>query len=450
MLLMSEAPSQPLENPYQATTTRQGARPFGKATRKELWAWACYDWANSAYSTLLITILVAYIRKVALPGDAGTLAWSYGIGTAMFISAILSPIVGAMADARANKRTWLAVTALGGAAASLLLGVLPTIPALVVALFLIAHVLFELSFGFYNGFLPELADESQLNRVSSWGFAAGYIGGGVALALAACLFLIGPSIGLETTTAQLRGGLVIMGLWWGLFTLPTIFILRDRALPRKASMPLHQATREAFGEVWSTLRNIRKFKVLSVFLAGYLLYNEGINTVLTQASVFADEELQMTPMELLWVVLLIQFAAFPGALFIGWLADTLGQKPALMICLAGWAGLLSGSYFVTTKVEFWIMAGVLALIMGGTQSVSRSIMGMMTPEAHAAEFMGFFSLSQKATSMVGPFLFGTIVVKTHDAHLAILSLLVFILCGWAVVSRIDLKRGREEALAQEA
>ncbi len=434
--------SLPRDNPYASpvdSVPRNG-------TRRQLWAWACYDWANSAYSTLSITVLVVYITKIALPGDAGTIAWSYGIGASMFLSALISPVLGALADARANKRTWLAITAFGGAGASLLLGLLPTIPVLVVALFLTAHVLFELSFGFYNGFLPELADENQLNRVSSWGFAAGYIGGGLALALALVVFLVGPSLGLATVELQLRGALVLMGLWWGVFTIPTILVLRDRGTPRTSRLGFGVAARAAFAEVGHTLRHIGKYRTLSVFLAGYLLYNEGINTVLTQASVFADRVLQMSPQELGQVVLLIQFAAFPGALLIGWLADRWGQKPALMLCLAGWTILLVAACFVTTRLQFWGLASFLALIMGGTQSVSRSIMGYMTPASRTAEFMGFFSLSQKATSMVGPMIFGTVVVRTGNAHLAILSLLGFILVGWAVVSRIDLQRGRVEAL----
>lgn len=434
-----------------STATKPGAR-LAKATRRELWAWACYDWANSAYSTISITILVAYIKNVVFvnsdgkPAPAGTIVWSYGIGTAMFVSALLSPMLGALADGHASKRGWLAATAFGGAAAALMLGLVPPIPVFVVGCFLAAHILFELSFGFYNGFLPELADEEELNRLSSWGFAAGYIGGGLALALAMLVLFFGPKLGLPSAELQLRAGLVIMGLWWGAFTIPTVLVLRDRNLARKANTPLGIAAREAFGEVWHTLKSVGKFRTLSIFLAGYLLYNEGINTVLSQASVFATDVLSMTPFELAFVVLLIQLAAFPGALLVGWLANRWGQKPTLMLCLAGWTGLLIAAYFVTTKGQFWGLAAVLALIMGGTQSVSRSIMGYMTPEAHTAEFMGFFSLSQKATSMVGPFLFGTIVVSTGNAHLAILSLIVFILTGWAVVSRIDLRRGRAEAL----
>lgn len=432
--------------------TNPTARP-AKATRRELWAWACYDWANSAYSTLCITILWAYITRIVFadangdPTDTGTLVWSFGIGVSMFISAIISPVLGAMADAHANKRGWLAVTAFGGATASVLLGLLPPVNFVVVALFLTAQILFELAFTFYNGFLPEIAEENQLNRLSSWGFVAGYIGGGLALLLAMSVFKVGPAVGLESPELKLRAGLVIMGAWWGVFTLPTILVLRDRRIAAKSGLSLVRAAREASGEVWLTLRNIRKFRTLSIFLAGYLLYNEAINTVLSQSSEFAGREVGMNAEELTQVVLLIQFAAFPGALLIGWLADRWGQKPALMLCLAGWAGLLIAASFVTTKPQFWCLAGILALIMGGTQSVSRSIMGYMTPEAHTAEFMGFFSLSQKATSMVGPFIFGTVLVKTGSAHLAILSLLGFVIVGWAIVSRINVQAGRAEAMS---
>ncbi len=418
-----------------------------KATRRELWAWACYDWANSAYSALSITILVYYIKAYVLPGKAGDIAWGFGIGGSMLVAALVSPVLGALADANASKRRWLAVTALGGALASLLLGVIPTTQAgVIVALFIAAQLAFELSFGFYNGFLPELADEQEFNRVSAWGFAAGYVGGGLALAAALAVIALGPQIGLTDKSTQMRVSLVIMGLWWGLFTLPTLLFLRDRSPRRTSAMPLHRAALVAFKEVLHTLRNVRQYTTLTIFLAGFLLYNEGVNTVISQSSLFAMDELKMNAEELILVILMIQFAAFPGALLIGWLADRWGQKPTLMLCLACWTAILIAAYFVTTKGQFWGLAVVLALILGGTQSVSRAIMGVMTPASHTAEFMGFFSLSQKATSMVGPVLFVTIKTNYGSARLAILCLLPFILIGWAIASRIDVQRGRAEAL----
>src|SRR5262245_34453329 len=282
--------------------------------KREIVAWALCDWANSAYSTLLITILVSYLQGFVLPGDAGILAYGWGLGVSMFLSAWLSPILGAMADARANKRTWLLTTSYLGATCGVLLGVVPKEwPWVFVGLFFLASLAFELSFSFYNGFLPEIADEQSMNRISGYGYAAGYFGGGVALAVAIAVLSIGAGRGL-TTEAGLRVGLVIMGLWWGLFTLPAAVILRDRARPRGHALGLAATANIAFGEVMQTLRNVRRYSVLALFLLGFLFYNEGIQTVMSQASVFAREVLKMSPSELGMVVLMIQFVATPAAI----------------------------------------------------------------------------------------------------------------------------------------
>lgn len=406
-----------------------------------------YDWANSAYSTLSITVLVTYIRSVLLPGDAGTRAWAWGIGTSMVTAAVLSPVLGAMADARASKRKWLACCALGGATCATLLGLLPpTYPWLIVGVFFLTSLLFELSFGFYNAFLPELADEKTMNRVSALGYALGYIGGGLALLLViGLIFRAGDFFGLATLESQLRAGLVLMGGWWGLFTLPVVLLVRDRSSPRNSSTRLGSIAAQSFREVRTTIANVGRYSVLATFLLGYLIYNEGVQTVLSQASVFAESILKMKASELALVVLMIQFAALPGALGVGWLADHIGQKRTLMICLATWAAVLVGAYFVETKLQFWWLGGILALVLGGTQSVSRSIMGTLTPPEKTAEFFGFFNLSSKATSMVGPILFAEVLVHTGDAHVAILSLLAFILVGWGIVATISVDRGRQQS-----
>jgi UMF1 family MFS transporter len=404
------------------------------------------DWANSAYSTLLITILVSYLQGFVLKGDAGILAYGWGLGVSMFFSALLSPILGAMADARANKRTWLLTISFCGAAGGVLMGVIPTEwPWLFVALFFVTSLCFELSFGFYNGFLPEVADEESMNRISGYGYATGYVGGGIALLAAILLLKIGPNYGFDTQTG-LRICLVFMGAWWGVFMLPAAFFLRDKALPRESHGLLTTAG-VAFREVLGTLRRIRSYSVLALFLLGFLLYNEGIQTVLSQSSVFAREVLKMTPPELAMVVLMIQFLAMPAAIGVGWLSDRIGAKVTLLWCLAIWCGLLAAAYFVNEKWHFWCMGAVLSLVMGGTQSVSRGMMGLMTPPAKTAEFFGFFNLSARATSMVGPILFSQVLVVTGSANVAILSLLVFILAGAVVVLCVNLRRGIEQAKA---
>jgi UMF1 family MFS transporter len=444
-----------MENPYESPiafpVTAEApvlpAKPRTPARTREVVAWALCDWANSAYSTLLITILVSYLQEFVLQGNAGILAYGWGLGVSMFLSAWLSPILGAMADARANKRTWLLCTSFTGAACGGLLGLIPPDqPWLFMALFFVASLAFELSFSFYNGFLPEIADEESMNRVSGYGYAAGYFGGGLALAVAIAVIMIGGRYGLGTDSG-LRAGLVIMGLWWALFTLPAAFILRDRNPPRGKAAGIVETANVALGEVARTLRSVRSYSALALFLLGFLLFNEGIQTVMSQASVFAREVLVMQPGELGMVVLMIQFVATPAALGVGWLGDRLGPKTTLLGCLAIWCFLLVAAYFTTSKIQFWCLGVVLALVMGGTQSISRAIMGAMTPPAKTAEFFGFFNLSCRATSMVGPILFAQMLVWTGSANVAILSLLVFILAGMLIVTRVNLPKGIEQAKA---
>ncbi|MBL9122211.1 MAG: MFS transporter [Planctomycetaceae bacterium] len=581
--------------------------PPHRGTRREVFAWAMYDWANSAWSTILITVVVFYLTTVVTPSDWGPWFYGNGVGISMFVAALLSPVLGALADARAAKRHWLAITALGGAAAATLMGVLPPNPAwIALTLFFIANLGFELSYGICNGFLPEISDDTTVNRVSAWGFGAGYVGGGLALALALVVMLQGDRFGLPggdfltcdfnqsadaqfvvdvpagaysvelwrgdtvhtnlrdelrlngtTSTAtttdggrvstevtlhdgqlmlrlipngrtaqdvpsvvpiqgmkilgdgtsfaaqfdfgtrgspvndgytqvtpetqygphevkmgdelvelnfgwkdgdvtavdavnplRMRIALVIGGLWWGLFSLPAVLFLRDKVQPRAAHQSVFEAARGAFAQVGQTLKHVRHYRTLALFLLGFLLFNDGMQTVISQASVFAKEELKMTTVDLIPLILMIQFVSLPGALFVGWLSDKIGQKTTLLATLAVWIGLVFSAFFVTTKGQFWVMGFVLALVMGGAQSVSRAIMGRMTPETRAAEFMGFFNFSGKATSILGPVLFANTLKATGSAHWAILSLLVFFVLGTLLVLPVNVERGQREALAE--
>jgi MFS transporter, UMF1 family len=410
-------------------------------------AWALCDWANSAYSTLLITIVVSYLQQIVLPGNAGVRAYGWGLGISMFLAACLSPVFGAMADAHGNKRTWLLTMSFAGAAGSIAMGLIPReMPWMIVAAFFLTSMCFEFAFAFYNSFLPDIADDESMNRLSGYGYAAGYFGGGLTLLVAILVLSIGGRFGMTAETG-LRINLVIMGVWWGVFMLPAAFLLHDRIRPPcKPAGPIATAMR-ALSEVGRTLSSIRAYSVLALFLLGFLFYNEGIQTVMSQAAVFADKVLHMPVSELGLVVLMIQFVATPAALAVGWIADAFGAKRTLLGCLVVWCGVLIAAYFTTQAWQFWCLGVVLALVMGGTQSVSRAIMGSMTPQAKTAEFFGFFNLSCRATSMVGPILFSEVLVRTRNANLAILSLLVFIAAGMAVVLFVNHARGIAQAKA---
>ncbi len=415
--------------------------------RRSLFLFALYDWANSAYSTLSITVLVAYIKRL-FPDESGVLIWGWGLGSTMFLSALLSPIAGAIADLNASKRHWLAGTTLAGSAAAMLMFLAtPERRWLLVVLFLTTSLSFELAQGFYNAFLPEIADDQQMGQVSAWSYGAGYVGGGLALLIALGIFMLGDRLGLPSAgDFRMRLCLLVMGLWWGGFSLPTLIGLRDKKLP-EPRQPIIATAKKAIAEVRRTLVHVRRYRMLATFLLGFLIFNDGIQTVISQSSQFGEIVLKMPPQEMLLLVLMIQFVALPGALAIGWLADRIGQKPALMVCLSVWIALLGGAFFITSKTQFWGMAVVASLVLGGTQSVSRTIMGLMTPKKRAAEFFGFFNLSGKATSMFGPLFFSSILAFTGSAHFALLSLLIFFVLGTLIILPLDVKRGQREALS---
>lgn len=421
--------------------------------RREILAWCCYDWANSGYTTLMITVFAVYIQRVVfspdISGTEGAVVWAWTVAISMLIGAILSPIMGALADARGTKRVGLAATTLIGGFACMGMAITPPQSTWSVAgLLLVANLCLELSLTFYNGFLPEIAEDSELNRVSATGMGWGYFGGGLGLLLAMLLLNYGSSIGIEDETALLQICIFLTGVWWIVFTVPCFIFLHDR--PRTLSNAgIVSSTRSALGDVVQTLRNIRMHRTLLLFLIGFLFYNDGLQTVISQCSTFALHELEFTDRELVGVILMVQFVATPGAVIIGWLSDRFGRKPTLVACLLFWVFLLASAWFVTSKAGFWIMAVGVAFVLGGTQAVSRAIMGSLTPKNQEARFFGFFNLSGKATSFMGTFLFGVIVAVTGSSRLAIVLLLFFFVIGLLFIARIDLARGIREREAAE-
>ncbi len=427
------------EPPYVASATKNNPR--------EIFAWCMYDWANSAYSTIYITVLVLYLQGAVLEGDMGLTVWGWGIGITTLCSAILSPILGAIADAHANKRTWLAITTMLGAGASALMFFgTPERPWFFVAMFLVANLNYELVQSFYNAFLPEVADDERMSEVSAWGYGTGYVGGGLMLVVALVIVTYGESWGLPSENQFLpRLCLLVMGLWWAVFSLPILLVVRDKSRPRAEHRSVVATALTGLQEVKHTLGAISRYRMLAVFLIGFLIFNDGVMTVISQATVYAKNKFSLDDKELIPVFLMIQFVALPGAVFLGWFANKIGQKNALHLCLAVWVVVLVSGFLIREVWQFWVMAAVTALVMGGTQSVSRTIMGLMTPESRTGEFFGFFNLSGKAFSMLGPIMFTEILKRTGSPNWAILSLLLFFVVGWLIIAPLNIARGQREA-----
>lgn len=416
--------------------------------RREVFAWCCYDWANSGYTTLIITIFVVYLQRVVFEsetwGNTGAIVWAWGISASMLLGAILSPILGALADAQASKRKWLAITAIAGSAACVAMALVPPrFVWVVTSCFLFANLCLELSLTVYNGFLPEIANDEEMNRVSAAGMGWGYFGGGVALLFAMLLLNFGASLGLINVSDRLRWCIALTGIWWAVFTLPAVWTLRDKQHNHQGSRRqagLLEATKASAQDVVATIFQVRKYRTLAIFLLAFLFFNDGVQTVISQSSTFALQEIKFNESELVGVIVLVQFLAAPGAILVGWLSDQIGQKRALLLCLFVWIGLLMSAWFVQTKSAYWVMAVGVALVLGGTQSVSRAIMAVLTPKQHAAKFFGFFNLSGKATGFMGTFVFGLVIAWTGNSRLAVVNLLAFFVIGALILWRVNLPR----------
>ena len=275
-----------------------------------------------------------------------------------------------------------------------------------------------------------------MNSASAWGYGLGYLGGGIALLIAMLILRFGGQMGIPSMAGRLQCSLILMGFWWAIFTLPALLVLRDRQLPADSGKTVRGTIRASAADVSQTLKSLRRNIPLAMFLLSFLFYNDGVQTVISQASTFALQELAFAEGELMAVILMIQFLALPGSLIIGRCADLLGQKRTLLACLLVWICVLVVALFVQTRLGFWVLAAAIAFVLGGTQSVSRSLMAAMIPANRNAQYFGFFNLSGKATSFLGTFLFGAIVATTGSSRWAVFGLLPLFAIGWLFMSRV--------------
>jgi len=430
------------------------------AKKRELFGWSMYDFANSGYATtILASVLPIYFVSIVPESgvsfnffgnsfllNASTI-WAYTMSFSLLLVAISSPILGAIADFSGSKKKLLAIYCYTGSLfTSLLYFVEQGDYLLAMFLFMVANIGFAGGNVFYNAFLPQIADEHEVGWISGKGFAYGYLGGGILLALNLLIITNYESFGLESRAMGSRISFLSVGVWWAVMSIPTFLFLRERegsALPKRESY-----LAIGFKTIRKTIREIRNYRQLTLFLVAFLIYNDGVQTVVVMASIFGKEELGLSTGTLIGALLMTQFIAFPGSLLFAKLADRFGPKMSIIISLLIWSAVVIYAYFIQTAFEFWIIAGIVGLILGGTQAVSRSLFASFVPKENSAEFFGFFAISNKFASIIGPLTFALIGQITGSARASILSLIVFIILGLILLTRVDTEEGvRQSKLA---
>jgi MFS transporter, UMF1 family len=415
-------------------------------TRKEILGWCMYDVADSAFTTVIVTTLFALYYGTVVVGDTQRADFLWGLGASIseITVAILAPILGAIADYSGSRKKFLgfcAVTIVLFTAALTFVG--PGMAALGLALYIVANVGFAGGGVFIDSFLPGISNESNAGRISGLKFAFGYASGLTALAI--CLMLgLADNIVANPTPDQLSKArlipLVIAG-YYAIAVIPTFIFLRERSTPKPLPPGTNYVT-AGFGQLRNTIRHIGRYKELVKLLIAFLIYNDGVVTVIYFAARYASDTIGFTPGEITIMFIAMNVVAVTGALSFGFLADRIGQKRTIMISLAIWVVALVVAYFATTKAVFYVVATLAGVGIGSTQSVTRSLVALFTPKENAAEFFGFLGIAGKALAFLGPLVFGTMSSLTGSQRPAILSIGAFFIFGFIALSFVDEAAGK--------
>ncbi len=418
------------------------------AAPREIFSWCFYDFANSSFTTLIVTLAYSvYFRQVVVAeGGRGDLLWGRAISLSMLLVALTAPILGAIADRSGTKKRFLVVLAgISIVSTGLLYFVEQGDVRAGMLLFIAGNFGFAGANVFYNAFLPEIAGPERIGRISGYGWAFGYIGG------LACLALVYPLLkgGLgPDNLVRFRWSFPLVALFFLVFSLPALRNLRDRLPSGKGSLPVKKAVAYGYRNLRETLRRVRSYPNLVRYLFAFFLYNDAIHTVTAFTSIYAVVSLGFSMKEVTLLFIVAQVTAFLGAFSFGPLVDRIGGIRTIRITLVIWCLVVVGAYFIETKPPFVALVLLAGFGMGSNQGSSRGLMGKFTPAGRNAEFFGFFALCGKFSAVIGPWLFGWISAATGSQRLAILSLLSFFLGGLFLLSLVDEGRGVQEAREQ--
>ncbi|QWB26887.1 MULTISPECIES: MFS transporter [Streptomyces] len=423
--------------------------------KREQRGWYFYDWACSVYSTSVLTVFLGpyltsvaesaadaegYVHPLGIPVRAGAF-FAYSVSLSVIVAVLVMPLVGAAADRTGRKKPLLAIAAYTGATATAAMFFLDGDRYLLGgALLVVANAAQSVAMMLYNSYLPQIAPPEQRDAVSSRGWAFGYASGSLVLVANLVLYTGHESFGISESTA-VRICLASAGLWWGAFALIPLRRLRDRrAAAREGALP-------GFRQLAATVRDMRRHPLTLAFLLAYLVYNDGIQTVISQASVYGSKELGLGQSTLIGAILLVQVLAVAGALTMGRLARTYGAKRTILGSLVAWTVTLAAGFFLPAGAPVWffVLAAGIGLVLGGSQALSRSLFSHLVPPGKEAEYFAAYEMSDRGMSWLGPLLFGLTYQLTGSYRDAIISLVGFFVIGFVLLLRVPVGRAIREA-----
>ena len=423
--------------------------------RPELRAWAMYDWANSAFqSTVITAVFPRFFSDFAAAGltpAEATARFAWATTIAVTITAVIGPILGAIADVRGLKKRLLGVSMAVGIVATLLMATISRGDwVFAAAVFMIANVGIAASFVFYDSLLPHIATVEEMDRVSTAAYAIGYLGGGVLLVVNLAWILSPATFGLADSVAAIRLSFVSVAVWWLLFSLPLFFRVRE---PQPA-VAVDESRRAgsvgtAFVRLRETFHELRSYRQAFLMLVAFLLYNDGIQTIIRMASIYGaeagiDQNAQIA------AFVLVQFVGVPCSFLFGAMAQRIGAKRGVFLALTIYTGISLLGYFMTTAWQFFALAFLVGTVQGGSQALSRSLFARMIPKHKSSEYFGFFAVFEKFAGIAGPALFAASVTLFDSSRAAVLSVIVFFLLGAIVLTRVDVAAGEAQARAAHA
>lgn len=414
---------------------------------KERFGWCLYDWANSSFATtILAAILPVYFAEKIVPeqgldlsfmGFRGSLSatslWGYASGLTSLLVLISAPLLGGIADQSHNKKSFLVTFCYLGSLLTILLFFSgPADVFYTLILFCLAQYFFVGGNVFYNSFLPLIAKGKDMDRLSGQGYALGYLGGGLLLALNV-LFIQFSHLKGVPKEAAVRLSLASAGVWWAFFGTISFFLVHEDKDPVSVKKGISLAALEGLRKALETTRAVIGYKQMLLFLVAYMIYNDGVQTVIRMASIYGKEELHLSTDTLLGTLLMVQFIGIGGAIFMSWISQRFGTKKTIMGLLFAWFSLTIFAYYMTTSLEFWILGVMVALILGGTQALSRSLYARLIPEGQSAQFFGYFTVFEKLSAIWGPILFAFIRQASGTSRFSVLAVSVFFLVGGSLL-----------------